>query len=124
MFSRSDGRTLLGVIGLALLALGWGLLDSPPSATMIPVEARESAPRVLDLNRASIQELTALPGIGPTLAERIARYRMVQGPFRSVEELLNVPGIGPRTLERLRLYVRVCSQNECKRRAAPRGDAP
>jgi len=66
------------------------------------------APEVLDLNRASLAELMELPGIGPLLAERIVRYRLVHGPFRSLDELLNVPGIGPRTLEQLRAYVRIC----------------
>jgi competence protein ComEA len=114
MFSRSDGRTLLGVIALALLALGWGLLDSPPSATALWSEARRDGPQIIDLNRASAEELTALPGIGPVLAERIVRHRLVHGPFRSLEDVLQVPGIGPRTLEGLRPYVQVCFLSKCK----------
>lgn len=65
--------------------------------------AADSAPtEPVDLNRASAKELTALPGIGPTLAERIVRDREARGPFRSVEDLARVRGIGPRTVDRLR----------------------
>lgn len=57
----------------------------------------------VDINRASPDELTAVPGIGPTLAERIVANR----PYSSVDDLLRVPGIGPATLEKLRPYVTV-----------------
>jgi competence protein ComEA len=62
---------------------------------------------VVDLNRASVEELQALPGIGPTRAEAIVRWRGEHGSFRTVDELLEVPGIGPATLGRLRALVGV-----------------
>lgn len=61
-------------------------------------EAKIAQSRVtfpLDLNRASVQELQALPFIGPKRASAIASFRMKHGRFRSVEELHQVPGIGP-----------------------------
>jgi len=61
----------------------------------------------LDLNRASAEELQALPGIGSVKAAAILRWREERGRFRRVEELLEVPGIGPATLERLRPLVGV-----------------
>ena len=48
----------------------------------------------LDLNRATVEELDALPGIGEVLAGRIVAYREENGPFESVEELMEVSGIG------------------------------
>lgn len=60
----------------------------------------------MDLNRATADELTTLPGIGPALARRIVEWRGANGPFASVDALDEVPGIGPSTLERLRPRVR------------------
>ena len=48
----------------------------------------------LDLNTATAGELTALPGIGEVLAERIVAYREEHGPFAAVEDIRNVQGIG------------------------------
>jgi competence protein ComEA len=56
----------------------------------------------LDINRASASELEELPGIGPTLAQRIVEHRESEGPFSTVEELMNVRGVGERTLDGLR----------------------
>ena len=59
----------------------------------------------LDLNRATVEDLDRLPGIGPVLARRIVEHRERHGAFHSVDELLGVPGIGARSLERLRPHV-------------------
>ncbi len=48
----------------------------------------------LNINTAGAAELTALPGIGEVLAERIVAYREEHGPFAAVEDIQNVPGIG------------------------------
>ena len=48
----------------------------------------------LNLNTATAEELTALPGIGEALAARIVAYREANGPFETVEEILEVSGIG------------------------------
>ena len=64
-------------------------------------------PLPLDLNRATAEQLEALPGIGPALAERIVAYRRQHGPFRRLEDLTRVSGVGPKTVEALRAYVTV-----------------
>jgi competence protein ComEA len=61
----------------------------------------------LDLNAADAAALDTLPGIGPVLAERIVAWRAEHGRFTSVEELTEVSGIGPTLLARLRDLVRV-----------------
>lgn len=56
----------------------------------------------LDLNSASLEQLDALPGIGPTTAQKILDFRQAHGPFHSVAELDAVPGIGQGRLEQLK----------------------
>lgn len=80
----------------------------PPETTPLPRTTDPTAPTVsfpIDLNTAGAEELTALPGIGPVLAERILAYRRDNGPFQSVEGLLNVSGIGEKRLEVIWDYI-------------------
>lgn len=63
-------------------------------------------PPIVDLNAAPAQVLATLPGVGPSLAERIVGARD-DGPFASVDDLVRVRGIGPATVERLRPHVEV-----------------
>lgn len=66
-----------------------------------------ASPRKIDVNRASLEELTALKGIGPALAAHIVEYRRKHGRFRSVSDLLQVKGIGEKKLEGFRDSVTV-----------------
>ncbi len=66
----------------------------------------------LDLNRATAEELTQLPGIGEALAGRILAYRAEHGLFRYAAELMNVSGIGEKSFARLRDLVYVEEANE------------
>ena len=61
----------------------------------------ETAPLMVNINTATVQELEALPGIGPVVAQRIVAYRDEHGAFRTVEELTKVKGIGESKLEEL-----------------------
>lgn len=65
-------------------------------------EPRRNQQERLDLNRATAEQLEALPGIGPARAKAIVRWRTERGRFRNLDALLEVPGIGPATLERLK----------------------
>jgi competence protein ComEA len=55
----------------------------------------------VDLNRADAAALDRLPGIGPVLARRILEHRAQHGSFRAVDDLLAVPGIGPALFARI-----------------------
>ncbi|MGD9701379.1 MAG: helix-hairpin-helix domain-containing protein [Acidimicrobiia bacterium] len=61
----------------------------------------------LDLNRATAEQLDALPGVGPTTAAAIVAHRERNGPFASIDGLLDVRGIGPAKLDALRDLVTV-----------------
>ena len=62
---------------------------------------------IVDINSATISDLDALPGVGPSTAQAIIDYRVANGPYASVDDLLNVRGIGPSKLAALRARVRV-----------------
>jgi competence protein ComEA len=66
-----------------------------------------NASGVVNINRASVAELDALPGVGPSTAQAIVDYRSANGPFGSIEDLLNVKGIGPAKFEAMRKLVGV-----------------
>ena len=78
-----------------------GFPSSPSSATAAasPLSRLPASP--LNLNTATISELDALPGIGPSRAAAILQYRERQGRFSSVDELERVPGFGPAAVARL-----------------------
>lgn len=61
----------------------------------------------IHLNKATVEELQALPGVGPALSERIVLYRTEHGPFRSVEQLTEVNGVGQAKLSKLRSQLTV-----------------
>jgi competence ComEA-like helix-hairpin-helix protein len=63
--------------------------------------ALRSLERPIDLNRATVEDLQVLPGVGPALAERILSSRHTDGPFCSVDALTRVKGIGAKVLEDL-----------------------
>jgi len=54
------------------------------------------------LNVATLEQLDALPGVGPVTAQKILDYRQKHGAFGSVDELDAIPGIGPARLDQLR----------------------
>lgn len=79
----------------------------------------EGSPMV-DLNGARVAQLEVLPGIGPVLAQRIVRYRLLHGPFLSVSDLAHIAGIGPSLVEKLRGRVRLCPPHGCNVGVLPR----
>ncbi len=78
------------------------------SALIVAGQSKKQPPaKPLDLNTATAEQLQQLPGIGPTTAKAIVRFREKSGPFRRVEDLLAVRGISKRRLETLRPYVTI-----------------
>jgi competence protein ComEA len=56
----------------------------------------------VNINTAEKNELDALPGVGPALAERIIEYRQTNGSFKDIDELKKVPGIGSSKFEKMK----------------------
>lgn len=76
--------------------------DVPAADTSVEAEANVDEQGRIDLNTASLEQLDAITGVGPVIAQRILDYRLQIGRFSSVDQLLDVSGIGPKTLEKMR----------------------
>jgi competence protein ComEA len=61
----------------------------------------------IDLNKADVNELQTLPGIGPAKAAAIVEYRGKSGKFKAIEDLKNISGIGDKTFEKLKDLIAV-----------------
>jgi competence ComEA-like helix-hairpin-helix protein len=96
------GLTLL----LAVRAFAHGVLASDRRPTV------GAEPIRIDLNRASVAELQALPGVGPVRAEAIVLHRVRHGPFPDVDALGSVDGLGADTVDALREFACVRPQDE------------
>ena len=74
----------------------------PPTPTDTPMQ---SASDLINLNTATVDELTQLAGAGPALAQLIIDFREQHGPFSSLEDLDAVSGVGPTLLANIGEYV-------------------
>lgn len=106
--SNAKTRPMLYAIGLAMIAVPPLLSISPvsPIGGLSLVSSAAAAEPMLDLNRASADQLAALPGIGSVRARAIIARRS-EMPFDRVEELLDVPGIGNAVFAGIRERIRI-----------------
>ncbi len=107
----SDGEQIVVGIGTPAgqpTALGSSVSGGPPAASTPPAAPGKGPPaEPVDLNTATVEQLDALPGVGPVTAAAIVAWRDANGKFGSVDQLGDVDGIGPARLEKLRALVRV-----------------
>jgi competence protein ComEA len=89
------------------VASGTAPASGAPGPGPVSGTVKPKAGEVLDLNTASVEQLDALPGVGPVTAAAIVAWRQANGKFASVDQLADVDGIGPARLEKLRPLVRV-----------------
>ncbi len=102
----NQGIALCVLAGLLLVAIGIGVIRHLPKGK-IELEPLSKTRLLVSLNKAGVDDLTRLPGIGPALAARVVAYRDSHGTFLAPESLLNVPGIGKSKLEDLKPYIEV-----------------
>lgn len=94
---------------LALMNLARKVADGEQVVVGPPATApgAPAADGTIDLNAATADQLDALPGIGPVLAQKIVAYRTANGRFASVDQLREVSGIGESRYADLKSLVRV-----------------
>ncbi len=98
-------RSIIGTkaVTTALLLLAFmAILASPAVVTAASPDGSR-----LNINTASVEQLTALPGIGTVKAQSIVDFRTEHGPFTSADDLVLAPGIGTKLADRLREMVTV-----------------
>jgi competence protein ComEA len=64
-------------------------------------DGKDTGQGKVNINTATVEELTTLSGIGPSKANAIIEYREENGMFKSIDELVNVTGIGEKSLEKI-----------------------
>lgn len=117
-FDREDPPPPIPPVPRARAAPRWaGARPEPPAPARAVQPPRPRAvaappvpvpdPRPLDLNHASADEISRLPGVGPSLARRIVEERERRGRFESSDNLRGILGLGPKKLAALREHVTV-----------------
>jgi competence protein ComEA len=94
-FRRIASATVALVVGALLAGAPVGAADTKTPAAKVNV------------NTASVEQLSEVPGLGPKLAARIVEQRQKAGPFKSVEDVMAVKGIGEKSFAKLQAWLTV-----------------
>ncbi|MHB8793321.1 MAG: helix-hairpin-helix domain-containing protein [Thermoleophilia bacterium] len=96
----ADGQQL--VVPEKGAASAQGAASSATSSAAGGSAASSGEGQPVNLNTATLDQLTSLDGIGPKTAQKIIEYRDAHNGFSSIEELMEVPGIGPAKFEQIK----------------------
>ena len=113
MMYQTEIKRVLGVFVLTAFFFG-GLsavaaekvLAGQPKATL-QLQGQTQPPVVVNVNKASTEELIKVRGIGPVMAKRIIEHRDKNGSFKSIDDLTQVQGMGGNKLQRIKDQVTV-----------------
>ena len=99
---------IIGVIGLiaviGTVVYSHETYETPPKG-YTPEEIAEIKPDPINVNTASSEELSALPGLSEKQAQSIVEYREQNGDFGSAEDIVKVKGIGEKTFRRFAFFI-------------------
>lgn len=103
----SVNASVNGSVGTGSASLGNASGVNTVQGTNGSANTGNASSGLININSAGVEELDKLPGIGPSLAERIIQYRNEHGPFTKPEDLQKVSGIGAKTYEKMASMVTV-----------------
>ena len=69
------------------------------------------AAEFININSATVKELSKIKGIGKSIAKRIVDYRTKNGDFLKIEDITKVKGIGKKTFEKIKPFINVQKTN-------------
>jgi len=101
--------------GATTLVLALGLLAGSAVAAGKPAPTGK-----VNINNASVEQLSTLPGVGAKLAARIVEYRQKSGGFKSPQELMNVRGIGEKNFAKLQPFLSTSGEAAAPAKGASR----
>jgi competence protein ComEA len=99
-------RAVAGLVIALLCIPAYGQTDAKPEVT-----------KRVNINTADSSQLTMLPRVGPSLADRIVDYRKDNGPFKKPEDLMLVQGVGEKTFQLLKPYLAISGETTLKEKA-------
>ncbi|TNF71060.1 MAG: helix-hairpin-helix domain-containing protein [Acidobacteria bacterium] len=102
-------RTNRALMTLALAVLTLSVAGS--------LAAEESG--VVNINTANLEQLSLLPRVGPTVAQRILDFRQENGRFQTLEDLMLVRGIGEKTFELIKPYITLDGPTSLQEKVRP-----
>ena len=113
MMCKTEVKRVLGVLviaafffgGLSMIAVE-KVSAAQPKATL-QLQGQSQPAVMVNVNKASIEELINVRGIGPVMAKRIVEHRDKNGAFKTIEDLAQVQGIGGNQLQRIKDQVMV-----------------
>lgn len=100
MYANIEDEDLVQSDSVKSEILGFDKTSKPTGKKNIEIKEK-----CINLNTASKEELSMLPGIGEKTAENIILYRKKAGKFKNINELMNISRIGPARFEKLKKYI-------------------
>lgn len=86
--------------------------------TGFPATSQAQA-KAVNINTASVEQLSLLPRVGSVVAQRIADFRDKNGSFKSLEDLMFVQGVGEKTFELIRPHITLSGETTVAEKIKP-----
>lgn len=99
---RNYGRMFVLAIMIFVFALSASLVFAEGSAKGEAPKAAAQVAAKININKATVEQLTELQGIGESYAKKIVEYREKNGPFKKIEDIKEVQGIGDKLFEKIK----------------------
>lgn len=102
--ATSLALTFATLVGGNALAAGPAVEDGAASSETSRSRSGATLEGQININTATAAELEQLPGVGPSIAERIVSYRK-DHPFKARNQIMRVKGVGDKTFARIKDYL-------------------